>query len=226
MDCEKLQRKLDKNTSYRKREISNLSIQIQATDGEIKDSLLRAAFTIIYAHFEGFSVEAIRLFLQHINFKEIPVKSLDYHLQTLHHTKKIIDVKKSTKKRKFNELTTAILLEKNTIFKVEEKDKSIVSAESNLKFDVIEDLLFYLGITTEKFILLSDKQSNLSTKQEFIDRSILNVRNKIAHGENVKVSIDEFEEVKSFILDYMDTLSNYIMDISINETYKMPIKEV
>lgn len=219
MDCETLQRKLNNNSSYRKREISNLSIQIQSTDGEIKDSLLRASFTIIYAHFEGFSKEAIRLFLKHINSERIPVKDLDYYLQTLHHTKRIIDVKQANRKIKFNELTTAILVENNIFFKVEEKDKSIVSTESNLNFDVIEDLLFSLGISTNNFIFLNDSQSNITTKEEFIDRTILNTRNKIAHGENIKVSLDQFEEVKSFILDYIDTLTEYIMDVAINKSY-------
>ncbi|MED3316512.1 MULTISPECIES: MAE_28990/MAE_18760 family HEPN-like nuclease [Bacillus cereus group] len=219
MNCEKLQSKLDKNSSYRKREILNLTLQIESVDGEIQKSLLRASFILLYAHFEGFTKQAIRLFLQHINSEKIPVKELHCHLQTLHHTKKILDVKQAKRKIKYNELTTAMVLENSEFFKVEEKDKDIVSTESNLKFDVIEDLLFLIGVTTKKFIMLSDRKTSIHTKQEFINRSILEIRNAIAHGENNNVTVDEYNEVKNFILDFIDTLKDYIVDISVNKLY-------
>lgn len=222
MNCDTLQRKLYRNSSYRKREISNLTMQIQATDGEIKQALLRAAFTLVYAHFEGFSKEAIRLFLKHINSQQIPVNHLDYYLQTLYHTKKIIDIKQSKRKTKFNELTTAILVENNNLFKVEEKDKDIVSTDSNLRFDIIEELLFIIGVKTEQFILISDNQTSISTKEEFINRNFIDTRNKIAHGENTEVTLIHFEEVKIFVVTFIDTLAEYIIDVSKNKLYLIP----
>lgn len=222
MNCDTLQRKLYRNSSYRKREISNLTMQIQATDGEIKQALLRAAFTLVYAHFEGFSKEAIRLFLKHINSQQIPIYHLDYYLQTLYHTKKIIDIKQSNRKTKFNELTTAILVENNNLFRVEERDKDIVSTDSNLRFDIIEELLFIIGVKTEQFILISDNQTSIATKEEFINRNFIDTRNKIAHGENTEVTLIHFEEVKSFVVTFIDTLAEYIIDVSKNKLYLIP----
>ncbi|WP_100401975.1 MAE_28990/MAE_18760 family HEPN-like nuclease [Bacillus sp. FJAT-42315] len=219
MDCERLQNKLDRNSSYRKREILNLTIQIESVEGEVQKSLLRASFILLYAHFEGFTKQAIRLFLQHINSEQVPVKELKYHLQTLYHTKKIIDVKQSKRKIKYNELTTAILSGNVEPFKVEERDQDIVSTESNLKFDVIEDLLFLIGVTTENFMMISDRRTSIDTKQEFINRRILDARNAIAHGENTIITLDEYNEVKNFIIDFIDTLKEYLVDISVNKLY-------
>src|SRR5690606_31766091 len=126
------------------KEIGNLSVQINSVEGEIQRTLLRSSFILLYSHFEVFTKESLRLFLKHINSRNMPLKNMRYYLQTLFHTKRIIDVRKSNRKIKYNELTTAILLENTVPFKVNELDGDIVSTEGNLNFKVIEDLLFLL----------------------------------------------------------------------------------
>lgn len=221
MDYEELQIKLDKNSSFRKKELGNLSLQINSVEGEIQQTLLRSSFILLYSHFEGFTKESIRLYLKHINSRNIPVKDVRYYLQTLFHTKRIIDVRKSNRKIKYNELTTAMLLENTLPFKVDELDGDIVSTESNLKFNVLEDLLFLVGFTVDEFILKSSNTS-LETKEQFINRNIVKMRNKIAHGENIPVTLVQYNEVESFIIDFIDTLKVEIIEACSNKLYLFP----
>lgn len=219
MNVERLQERLDKNSSYRKKEIQHLTLTIKEAEGSVQEALLRASFILLYAHWEGFTKEALRLFLKYLNKQEIPLQSIVYNLQTLHHTKQIIDVKQSQKKKKYHELTQAMLIENTKIFKVKETDKNIISTESNLKFEVVEDLLFLLDIEPQNFLLQSTANATLETKKEFIDKVVLNQRNGIAHGETLLVKMDDYEEVRKFILDFMDALKDAIIDISIEEKY-------
>ncbi|MFL0200884.1 MAE_28990/MAE_18760 family HEPN-like nuclease [Exiguobacterium acetylicum] len=220
MDCEKLQEKLDRSASFRKREITNLSLQIQSVEGEVQKSILRASILIMYAHFEGFSKEAIKLFIKHLNSQNIVVSSMEHHWQTLFHTKKILLIKSSSKKQKFNELLEDILIENGEHFFVNEDAKDIVSSGSNLNFEMLEDLLFIIGAKPDQFELYYDEESSfIHTKKEFIDRELLGRRNAIAHGEGIPVLIREFEEVKKFVISYIDSLKDFILRTSQERSY-------
>lgn len=219
MNVERLQERLDKNSSYRKKEIQHLTLTIKEAEGSVQEALLRASFILLYAHWEGFTKDALRLFLKYLNKQKIPLRSIVYNLQTLHHTKQFIDVKQAQKKKKYHELTQAMLIENTKIFKVKETDKNIISTESNLKFEVIEDLLFLLDIEPQNFLLQSTTNATLETKKEFIDKVVLNQRNGIAHGETLLIKMEDYEEVRKFILDFMDALKDAIIDISIEEKY-------
>ncbi|WP_214691513.1 MULTISPECIES: MAE_28990/MAE_18760 family HEPN-like nuclease [unclassified Exiguobacterium] len=220
MDNEQLQKVLDRNASHRKKEISNLSIQIQSSEGDIQNALLRAAIVILYAHFEGFSKEAIKSFIKYLNSKKVPVNLMKQHLKTLYYTKRIIDIQNANRKKVFNSLIKDVLLNDSEIFQVNEDAKNIVVTEGNLKFEVLEDLLFLLGLEAEEFYFISDEDQNgIHTKREFIDREVLGLRNAIAHGENRKVTIREFEEIKQFVVEFIDSLKEHILTASYRENY-------
>ncbi|MGI1822626.1 MAE_28990/MAE_18760 family HEPN-like nuclease [Exiguobacterium sp. TRN 1102] len=220
MDNEQLQKILDRNASHRKKEISNLSIQIQSSEGDIQNALLRAAIVILYAHFEGFSKEAIKSFIKYLNSKKVPVNLMKQHLKTLYYTKRIIDIQNANRKKVFNSLIKDVLLNDSEIFQVNEDAKNIVVTEGNLKFEVLEDLLFLLGLEAEEFYFISDEDQNgIHTKREFIDREVLGLRNAIAHGENRKVTIREFEEIKQFVVEFIDSLKEHILTASYRENY-------
>ncbi|WP_114167333.1 MAE_28990/MAE_18760 family HEPN-like nuclease [Exiguobacterium sp. TNDT2] len=220
MDSEKLQQSLDKNASLRKKEISNLTLQIQRVDGEIQNTLLRAAIVLLYAHFEGFSKEAIKVFIKFLNSKQLPVNSMKQHLKTLHYTKQIVLIQKAKRKKVFNQLIERVLINDDEVFRVNEEAENIVVTEGNLKFEVLEDLLFLLGLEAEEFYFISDDdRSGIHTKREFIDREVIGLRNSIAHGEPRQVKLEQFEEVKKFVIDFIDSLKEHILMASLEENY-------
>lgn len=221
MDSERLQKILDKSASQRKREISNLTLQIQSVDGEVKNTLLRAAIVLLYAHFEGFSKESIKTFIKFLNSKEVPVSAMKQHLKTLHYTKQIIQIQNAKRKKVFNDLIERVIRnDDDGIFRVNQDGENIVVTEGNLKFEVLEDLLFLLGLEAEEFYFISDKErSGIHTKREFIDREVLGLRNSIAHGETRLVKNEQFEEVKQFVIDFIDSLKEYIIMASLEENY-------
>lgn len=101
-------------------------------------------------------------------------------------------------------------------------DKSIIDTESNLKYKKLMDFLFMLDLTPKNFEMNIDGNIvTLDTRQNFIDEKILHKRNCIAHGENIKIEINEFQEVKDFVIEYMDKLYYYILEVCNNQMYKL-----
>ncbi len=219
MDIIKLEEKLSRDLSYRKQEITILDQNVFSAIK--KDPVIKSSFLVLYAHFEGFTKVAMRLYLEYINEKSIEVKHLNTNLQTLSHVSKIIDVRQSNSVRKYHELTEVINKD-NKVFRVKQMDKSIIDTESNLKYKKLMDFLFMLGLSPKSFQMnLEGNMITLDTRQNFIDEIIVHKRNCIAHGDNIRIEIKEFQEVKDFVIEYMGQLNYYILEVCNNEMYKL-----
>ncbi|MEB5575347.1 MAE_28990/MAE_18760 family HEPN-like nuclease [Staphylococcus hominis] len=219
MDISKLETKLSKDLSFRKQEITILDKNVFSEKG--KQPIIKSSFLVLYAHFEGFTKVAMRLYLEYINEQDIAVKHLIHNLQTLSHVSKIIDIRQSNSVRKYHELTE-IVNDNDKIFKVKQKDKSIIDTESNLKYKKLMDFLFMLDLSPKDFKMnIEENIITLDTRQNFIDEKIVHKRNCIAHGENIKLENNEFQEVKNFVIEYMDKLKDYILEVCNEEQYKL-----
>lgn len=219
MDIIKLEEKLSKDLSFRKQEITILDQNVFSVMK--KEPIIKSSFLVLYAHFEGFTKVAMRLYLEYLNEQDIAVKHLIQNLQTLSHISKIIDIRQSNSVIKYHELTEMVN-DEGKIFKVKQMDKSIIDTESNLKYKKLMDFLFMLDLTPKKFEMnIEGNIVTLDTRQNFIDEKILHKRNCIAHGENIKIEINEFQEVKDFVIEYMDKLYYYILEVCNNQMYKI-----
>lgn len=214
---EELQEILDKQLAWRKKELSLIAGNINTSKEEVLNTLIRAGISLLYAHWEGYIKIAAREYLAYLNAQECKVSELQENFLVLHLKKTIIDVKQSNKTTKFATLLDKINNQDNECFKVKQMDKDIISTESNLKFDVLKEILFSLGLEVEKFEL----------KKQIIDRKLLKKRNAIAHGEYInlvdKDNDDEakkdFEELYHIILELMDEFKEQIIDAGLKKTY-------
>ncbi|WP_414048098.1 MAE_28990/MAE_18760 family HEPN-like nuclease [Macrococcus equi] len=216
MNIDKFEEKLSKNAAYRKKEISYLSSIIQNSEGDIKIAVIRSSFLILYAHFEGFTKESVRLLLEYIGKQNIKVSDLTLNMQSVYYTKKIKDLKQSNLKRKYHELLYSIY-EEDSEFKVDPKAEGIVVTESNLKYELLEDILFMIGIKPSEFVF--EQNETLDLKQTLIQKHILETRNKVAHGENFKIDQDRYNEAKEFVLDFINILTDKLLDIAMYDRY-------
>ncbi|TDM17092.1 MAE_28990/MAE_18760 family HEPN-like nuclease [Macrococcoides caseolyticum] len=216
MNVENLQDKLNRNAVHRKKEINFLSFTIQSFDGDIKKAQLRSAFLILYAHYEGFSKEAVRLFLKFLNQQSIKVSELNLNLQSVYYTKRFIDINHSKYKRDYHHFLEHFI-RNDEVFNLDINSKGIVVTDSNLKYDLLEDLLFMIGIDPKTFIFKQNQ--SLELKRTLIENVILDNRNKIAHGENISINYESFIDVKNFVIEYIDILSDKIIEIAMDKKY-------
>jgi len=217
---ESLQDKLDKNLSWRKKELTIIKSNIQSSSKEILLTALRSGVTLLYSHWEGYIKSASREYLKYLNAQNLQCCKVIDNLFILHLKKTVKDAKKSNKSLVHAQIYNKILYDNENIFKVDVMDKDIVDTESNLSYEVLRDILFSLGFDERSYEL----------KQHFIENNLLEKRNKIAHGEFVNFlsnqlnaedkAKEEFNQLYHEILGLIEIFKEQILDAALYEKYR------
>jgi hypothetical protein len=198
-----LQDHLDNDFAWRIQEISNLKTAIKNSVSISQRTLIRAAITMLYAHWEGFVKNASEAYLNYISNQGLSYRQLrtclisvgvQKHLNTLNQCKK---AKKNVAIIEFllNELDSKA----NII-----SEKSI-NTRSNLNSEVFENIATSLGFSI----------ANYEAKFNLIDESLLNRRNTIAHGQFLDIDktryLDLNDEIVALMRAYKNDIENSLV---------------
>lgn len=215
---EKLQEKLDKNLAWRKRERQVLENQIRNVHGQELATAMRAGIVLLYAHWEGFIKTASRDYLEFLNRQRLSCTCLQSSIFLLTLKKDFLNMRATHKSLVYARLLRKIENREN-IFYIDTKDNDILSTQSNLSFEVLEEILFSLGISRSDFEL----------RQKFIDHELVGVRNQIAHGEFTHVIREntqkEQEDQKYFlqfsadVFTLLETFKEQLLNAVIHRKY-------
>lgn len=169
----------------------------------------RMCLPMIYAHWEGYVVNSLKLLIGHLNSLELSPNEVPTKLVVLGLDKSYSSLsgKQSFDQRidftnRFKELFQKAL-----------KFKKEVDTKSNLNSKVLKELCTIFGFNFEAF---KDVTSD-------IDR-VVTFRNRIAHGENSIVP--ESEGIEKYIISITvatDALLTEINDFISNENYRLKI---
>lgn len=149
--------------------------KISANDVD-KTLWCRMCIPIVYAHWEGFVVNSLKILITYLNKLELLPRHINTNLIVvcLADSYKSLSGKQSFEQR--IEFTNKFQSRLATKVKFQKK----INTKSNLKSKVLQEICFMYGFNFEKF---KDVTSD-------IDR-LVNVRNSIAHGENAIVPTEE-----------------------------------
>ncbi|HCG5263667.1 hypothetical protein HJ093_12175 [Vibrio parahaemolyticus] len=167
----------------------------------------RMCIPMIYAHWEGFVVDALKIMLKHLNGLKLDSSKLPPNLVVvgLGDAYKTLSGKQSFQQRidftnKLNELMSEPV-----------KFKTKVDTKSNLKSNVFKELCDSFKFDSAKF---SDQLAD-------IDR-LVNIRNSIAHGENsMQPDMKNIEKYIVSVKEAMDLLMYEIDDYLTKEKYEV-----
>lgn len=96
---EKLQKRLDKDFTWRKKELTIARSNIDGSTGETLNFNLKVATTTLYSHWEGFIKTSSISYLDYLNKKKYILSDFKNCFKILHFTKNILEIKHSTKKK-------------------------------------------------------------------------------------------------------------------------------
>ena len=65
-ECDKLIEKIDRELSWRKKELTQLKFIVSSASPENENTVLRSSIVLLYAHWEGFVKMALTFYLKHI----------------------------------------------------------------------------------------------------------------------------------------------------------------
>ncbi|GBF81228.1 MAE_28990/MAE_18760 family HEPN-like nuclease [Aphanothece sacrum] len=203
-----LQENLDDDLSWRIKELSLLKNKIPTQKGTEQNVLIKAGITLLYAHWEGFIKYSAECYLQFVSLQKLKYNELDYCFIALCSRKSINELLKT---KKF-ELQQEIV--KNLLDNLEERAKipyeGIINTKSNLNFDVFRDICMIVGIDYKQY----------ETKKNAIDEELLTIRNKIAHGKDLKKDYADFINIYEIVTILMRNIKDDILNAAITQRYK------
>ncbi|MDW3210674.1 MAG: MAE_28990/MAE_18760 family HEPN-like nuclease [Reichenbachiella sp.] len=201
-----LQDKLDNEIQWRKKEIIDYKLIIERNKrSTLIIPLVRGGIALSYAHWEGFVKMSSSIFVSYISTKKIPLDQMKLNFIALSYQKRL---------NKGNGIEECILLIED-IIKSNQKackihDKDIIDTKSNLKFHVLKDILISLGL----------ELSHFESKENFIDKKLVDTRNDIAHGTYRDIVYEDFEIVYNNVIPLMEYYKSLIENSAVQESYK------
>lgn len=206
---EDLTNKLDQDLAWRKKELSFIYNQLKLSGyPDIELYYLRIGITLLYAHWEGYIKNSSYFYLNFVKNKRLNFNELSSNLITLSLASRINNCATSKKISIRHELINFIINELSQPAYI--PDKKALTSESNLKYEVLKEILFTLGLNKAFFEL----------KERLIDSKLLKIRNEVAHGNHIPIDKDEFLETYKSVTLMLDHFRDEIINASMSSTYK------
>lgn len=190
-----LEHLLDAESSWRKKEISDLMLVYQNNPCEV---ILKSIILLLYSHWEGFIKRGAKLYLKYIkeskvnvgdlcsNFKAIALKEI---ISSCFQTKESLTLHNEIKlmeKLEFEGLKYKVGIDVEI-----DQDNSIIDTDSNLTPKIFKNILKVIGL---------EYRPEYEAKQSHLNANFIGRRNTIAHGSKI-------ENDESFTLD-LSTITN------------------
>ncbi|MRT18823.1 hypothetical protein FYM52_00385 [Comamonas sp. CAH-2] len=207
-----LQDALDKSLAWRLKEIAYVKSNAMSASSYAQAALLRAGVPLIYAHWEGFVKGASEVYLeyvanQHLRYEELAscfvVFAAKKHLTSLVQSKRAaINIEAVDFFRNNSGKAANISL------------SNAVDTESNLSSVVFQNIAISLGIQTERYAVYSN----------FLDKSLLERRNKIAHGEYLDIDAEAFGKLADEVLNLLRMYKTDIENLASTTAYRIRVE--
>ena len=201
-----LSKKLYDEFSWRRKELTLLKSKIPIEKNSLQSAMLRSALPLLYAHWEGFVKLTMSYYLEYVSRKYLKHNELKSTFIALSLQNKMGDLNNSSIENRtkiidfiFNEIAKQSNIPK----------KNIINTKSNLKFDVLKEILFILDLD----------DSHIDNQKDLIN-DLVALRNHIAHGEQQLVDYETYENFFNDIISLMDYLKTTIENNAIQEKYK------
>ena len=208
---EELYEYLADEISWRKKEISDFKVVIEANRNSLRlRTLLRGSVTILYAHWEGFVKNAAECYMIFVTNQEKTNDELENNFLALSLRKKLRISQEDKRVSKYIEIVNFFkhsLPEENNV-----NFSSMISTESNLNSDVLKEIMESLGVDYSQF----------STKSKLIDEKLLKNRNYIAHGKEQYITYEEYSELNTEVLLMLEQFKTQIENSTALKKYLKP----
>lgn len=208
-----LMQSIDDDFTWRRIEINNL-LDMLRIEGEKPSSrrnkhkincLIKSIVCISYSHWEGFAKYASRVYLEYIQFLSLDNSKLSNNLKAAFTAFLRENIPLRERVETYRQLFT------NVQFKHRIPVNELTNTHDNLNYDFLVELACNIDFDYSEFI----------TKEQFIDGSLLNYRNKFAHGEaNHEVDIDKAKDIANNTLTLISIFKNEIENMISLEKYK------
>lgn len=205
-----LQDAIDSETGWRKRELIAIKANIQTSRKFAKSTALRSGITLLYAHWEGAIKNIAYYYLCYVSSLKLPYIKLKDNFLAISIKSDLLAFSSTSKASIQTQIVSSIFNKQNTTSQIPQE--GIIKTDSNLNSAVFIEIAETIGVD------ISEYEMNFT----LLDEVLLNMRNKIAHGERLEsISLDEerYNEIHSKILNMIEQFAIQISNSASLENY-------
>lgn len=202
-----MQSALDQEMGWRLKEIAVFTAGA-GKNGPQRKPYIRAGVALLYAHWEGFIKNASEIYLSYIESRALPYRDLKSCFIVFGLKGKINTIVGGRRSQPNVDALDFIVARLGETAKL--KISAAVDTESNLTSTVFSNIAVSLDIALTPY----------QTKFHMIDSSLVNRRNKVAHGEYLDIRGGDFSELVKEILFLMRHYKTDIENAASLESYK------
>jgi hypothetical protein len=202
-----LQDELDSDLAWRRVEAHSLLSSVRATRGSAQQAAIRAGIALLYAHWEGYTKNALTRYLEFVSRRKLRLRELNEGLAGLAADNELRRRGNLSDSRRRTALVRLLASEGETRASLPNGE---VNTQGNLNSDLCSELFECLGLD----------YSALDTKKGLIDYSLLRVRNDIAHGRWMSTDRAGYEELHGEVMTMLVAVRNAVMNATDNSHYR------
>jgi len=204
---------LDEALAWRRAELAVLAVEIARKEKDspgapLTRALARGGTALLYAHWEGFAKEACEAYLDFVAVRRLRYEELgDAFLMTA--------LKALLRRLDSGDTAAAAdaidVVRRPMMARARVPRKAVINTQSNLRHDVLVEMCRAVGLPTEDFL----------TRKQFIDRSLCDARNEIAHGRLYYPEAETFDQHREDVLQMLTNLKATIIQYARSSLYKV-----
>ena len=206
---------LDSDSASRTKELSVLHNLIDPGGGSSEQvALRRSAVPMLYGHWEGFTKHAATAYLELVRRQQGPWRELKSNFLAIGVRGPLKAAADAAKSRctseyvkRFDWLVRQI---DEPVYFSEPAVRDAVSTESNLSSRVLRDVLDTVDIPYDRVV---------GQKALLIDGSLLEHRNRIAHGERVEIDYVTYLQLHELVIELINLLKDAILSRARDREY-------
>lgn len=205
-----LLQRIDDDLIWRRRELSDFRAVIQDADQNAsrKSALLRAGVALLYAHWEGFVKRCGTYYLEYVANQGLKASDLKSNFIAIKFKTRLAEAGKSNKPSASIELVDYFRSKLGDRLRI--PHKGVVDTKSNLSSTVLREIVWTLGLDMAPY----------ETKARLIDSSLVDRRNRIAHGDSLDIGIEEYLVLHDEVMALIDTFRNQLQNATVLDEFK------
>lgn len=199
---------IDYEVAWRTKEISNICAGVKDTRATFVKDMARAAYPMVYAHWEGGVKKCASCYLEYVARQRLPYQDLKTNFVAIACATSIQQAAQSGQLAMYAQVVDFLTYNQGDRY---QKPKTFeIQTESNLNTRVMDNICFNIGVSLGSRYELSRK---------FIDSNLLKLRNSIAHGGLDPIDIDFLIESKDKVLALLGDFRTELQNSVVQKTY-------
>ncbi|SIT41699.1 conserved hypothetical protein [Paraburkholderia piptadeniae] len=198
---------LDEDMAWRIKEVHQFKTAVEKASGKNVDAHIRAGIAMLYAHWEGFVKGAANAYVNYVSHRANQNRDLKPCFVALGMKTKLASANASSKSEVVIDAVTYLLDELNRPIRLPRSEA--IGGESNLSSLVFLNITGWIGIDSTPY----------STRFPLIDATLLDNRNRIAHGEYLSVNAERFYELTGEVLEMLRWFKTDIENAAVQNSF-------